>query len=296
VTELLLLIGLLVGFYIFVQKYSSGTKPSRVLCSILLAAIFIMMLGNLGTGYVKVYNPQLDQSPAQEIIRQIKSLLPADTPLVAYETGVPIQHMDFTYWDVVNGIQPLSVYSAYYLKTLPQVSYTIGNVTYFTPDYIVDTQSRENGQLNIPNVTFRVQNISVYVPDHVLPTVFAVRGEELIPLKLEKYLPGDVVASGNLQNGDIVVLKASYYKGWKVNGADAEMVGTMVGARETSDAGTVRFTFDPLDYKIGALLSCIGLLFVAGLILWRRDVDQLISRILPDPPSSESRSKKRKTK
>ena len=48
--------------------------------------------------------------------------------------------MDFTYWDVVNGIQPLSVYSAYYLETMPQLSYTIDNVTYYTPNYIVDTQ------------------------------------------------------------------------------------------------------------------------------------------------------------
>jgi hypothetical protein len=293
--KMLLIAILLAALFVFMQRCSPGRNPSRVLCGILLAGIFIMMVGNLGSSYVTVYTPQLDQSPAQEIIRQIKSISSGDAPLVAYETGVPIWHMDFTYWDMINGIQPLSVYSAYYLKTMPQLSYNIGNVTYYTPDYIVDTQYRENQQQNIPNVTFRVQNISVYVPDHVLPTVFAVRGKELVPLNLEKYSPGDVVASGPLQKDDIVVMKGNYYRGWKVNGADANPVDNMVGTRLTSDTSVVRFTFDPLDYKIGALLSGIGVLLVIVLVLWRRDAEQYISRVSGNEQQTESRKNKKKT-
>ena len=95
-------------------------------------------------------------------------------------------------------------------------------------------RTRENGQQNIPNTTFKVQNISVYIPDHVLPTVFAIRGDQLIPLTLDTFTPDDIVASGDLQKGDIVVLKENYYTGWKVNGADADPVGTMIG---NPDAG-----------------------------------------------------------
>jgi hypothetical protein len=179
---------------------------------------------------------------------------------------------------------------------MPYLSYTIGNVTYFTPDYIVDTQYRENGQQNIPNVTFKVQNISVYIPDPVLPTVFAVRGNQLLPLTLDKFSPDDIVASGNLQNGDMVVLKENYYKGWKVNGVDADPVGTMIGTRLQTGTSTVRFTFDPLDYKIGALLSGLGVLIVILLLLRRTDVDGYFSRISPQKPQAGTRSKKKKTK
>jgi hypothetical protein len=288
---------LLAGFYLFVQQYSPGSGKSRVLCGILLAGIFIMMMGNIGSGYVKGYSPGLDESPAPAIIQQVRDRIPGDTPLVAYETGVPIWHMDFTYWDMVNGIQALSVYSATYLKTMPELTYTIGNVTYFTPDYIVDTQYRENGEVNLPDVTFAVQNISVYIPEHVLPTVFAMRGEEMIPLTLAKYSPDEVVASGDLRSGDVVVLKENYYKGWKVNGADAIAAGTMVGGRLDAATGTVRFAFDPLDYKIGAVLSGVGLIIVVLLLVRRTDADRIISRISPpDAPPAAVKERKKKRK
>jgi hypothetical protein len=291
----LLITGLLLaGFYLFVQKCSPGSGKSRLLCGILLAGIFIMMMGNIGSGYISANSPGLEESPAPMIIQQVRDRIPGDTPLVAYETGVPIWHMDFTYWDVVNGIHALSVYSATYLKTMPQLTYTLGNVTYFTPNYIVDTQYRENGIVNIPNVTFVVQNISVYIPEHVLPTVFALRGEEMIPLTLVKYSPGEVIASGNLQRGDVVVLKENYYKGWKVNGADAIAAGTMVGIQLDNDISTVRFVFDPLDYKIGVVLSVLGLIIAICLLFKRRDVDRIISRIFPPGASMASAKDKKK--
>ena len=290
----LLLVGILLGgVFVFMQRGSPGQNPSRVLCGILLTGIFIMMMGNIGCNYVTVYKPQLDESPAQEIIRQIRTITPSNAPLLAYETGVPIWHMDFTYWDMTNGIQPLSVYSAYYLKTLPDLTYKIGNVSYFTPDYIVDTQYRENGQQNIPNVTIRVQNISVFVPERVLPTVFAIRGDQMIPLTLEKYLPGNVVASGNLQSGDIVVLKENYYKGWKVNGADASQVTTMVGSRLQTGTSSVVFMFDPFDYKIGAILSGLGVITVILLLLKRKEVDGYFSRVLPQAEISNKKKKRK---
>jgi hypothetical protein len=290
--ELLLIAVLLAGFFIIALYNSKNKQISRTLCGILLVGIFIMFLGNIGSGYVKEYSPNLDESPAQEIIRQIKTIYPENTPLVVYETGVPIWHMDFTYWDMVNSIQPLSVYSAYYLKTSPQLSYTIGNMTYFTPNYIVDTQYRENGEQNIPDVTFTVQNISVYVPDQVLPTAFIVRNDQLIPLTLDKYTPGDVTASGNLQSGDLVVLKENYYPGWKVNDDDAEIVGNMIGTRLKNDNSIVRFTFDPLDYKIGALLSLLGVGIVILLLIRRVEVDQFFSRMSTQESSKGKKKKK----
>lgn len=290
----LFLIGLLLaGFFILIERWSLVKHPTRAFCGVLLAGILVMMIGNIGSGYITVFSPKLDESPAQEIIRQIRTTSPSNTALVAYETGVPIWHMDFTYWDVVNGIQPLSVYSAYYLKTMPDLSYTIGNVTYFTPDYIVDTQYRENGQQNIPNVTFRVQNISVFVPENVLPSVFALREDRMIPLALEKNGPGTVVASGNMKSGDVVVLKENYYPGWKANGMEATQIGTMVGTRLQTETSKVTFTFDPFDFRIGAIISGAGLLILVLLLLKRKEADEYFSRVLPD---TDTRSKKKKRK
>lgn len=291
--ELLLIAILLVGFLIFALHGSMNKKITVTLCGILLAGIFVMMMGNLGSGYITENSPNLDESPAQEIIRQIRGTVPENTPLISFETGVPIWHMDFTYWNVVNGIQPLSAYSAYYLKTIPELGYTIGNVTYYTPNYIVDTAYRENGQQNIPNVSFTVQNISVFIPEPVLPTVFIVRQEEVIPLILDTYTPGNVIASGNVRSGDVVVLKQSYYPGWKVNGADAINIGNMVGTHFSGEAKSVQFVFDPLDYKIGAFLSGLGALTVILLLSRRVEVDQYIIGI--SAQVSTKREKKRKS-
>jgi len=290
--ELLLIALLLVGFLIFTLRGSINKKITVTLCGILLAGIFVMMMGNLGSGYITEYSPNLDESPAQEIIKQIRSTVPENTPLISFETGVPIWHMDFTYWNVVNGIQPLSAYSAYYLKTIPELGYTIGNVTYYTPNYIVDTAYRENGQQNIPDVTFTVQNISVFIPDPVLPTVFIVRQEEVIPLILDTYTPGNVIASGNMRSGDVVVLKQSYYPGWKVNGADAVNIGNMVGTHFSGETKTVQFVFDPLDYKIGAFLSGLGVILVVLLFIRRVEVDQFMTKISAQLPAKREKKKK----
>ncbi|MEI8330824.1 MAG: hypothetical protein WCF90_04110 [Methanomicrobiales archaeon] len=97
--------------------------------------------------------------------------------------------MDFTYRDMVNGIHPMTLYAAYYLKTMPQLTSNIGNTPYLTPDYIIDPEYLENGNQNLPESTFKVQNISKYKPENVLPNVFFIRNVQGNPLKIEKFSP-----------------------------------------------------------------------------------------------------------
>lgn len=289
------LIGLLlIGAFLFMQKNPRGLGRSQVFCGILLAGIFLMMMGNLGSGYVNVNAPQLDKSAAPEIIKEIKNLPSENAHLWVYETGWPIKHMEYTYFDVVNNIHPMTLYSAYFLKTMPQLTYDIGNVTYFASDYIIDTQYLENGNQNIPESTFKVQNISVYKPEHVLPLAFYIRNNELYPLKIEKYAPGDVVASGQLFTGDIVILKGAYYPGWKVNGASAENTANMIGTQLSAPTEKIEFTFDPLDYKIGVLISVIGVLLLIVLFIKRREVDAAIADLTENKSQSGLNSKKKR--
>jgi hypothetical protein len=252
-----------------------------------------MFMGNLGSGYVMVSSPDLEKSLAPKIIEEISKLPSDHAQIWVFETGWPIKHMEFTYWDVISGIHPMTLYTAYFLKTTPQLSYVIGNTTYFSADYIIDTQYLENGNQNLPEYTFKVGNISVYKPEHVLPNVFFVRDNQVHPLTIEKFSPDEVIASGELLQGDVVILKGAYYPGWKANGADAEPVGNMIGIQLLSGTKQIRFKFDPLDYKIGALLSGFGILLVIALIIKRKEIDAYISKI-PELVVNNKNKKKRK--
>jgi hypothetical protein len=292
----LVLVGLLLaGFYVFLIKQRQAEKKMNMFCGILLVGVFLMFMGNLGSGYVTVYSPHLDKSIAPEIINEITKLPRENVQLWVYETGWPIKHMDFTYYDVINGIQPMSLYAAYYLKTMPQLSYAIGNVTYFSADYIIDTQYLENGNQNIPDYSFKVQNVSVYKPDHILPNVFVIVNDKITPLKIEKFSPDEVIASGQVSKGDIVVLKGAYYPGWKANGIDAAPIANMIGTEISSDTDKIVFKFDPWDYKIGALLSGLGVIFVLILILKRDVIEKRFSGV-PDGKSVSDNKIRRKKK
>ncbi len=293
----LVLVGLLlIGLYIFLIKQQQTDKNTHIFCGILLAGVFLMFMGNLGSGYVTAYSPNLDKSIAPEIINEITKLPRENVQLWVYETGWPIKHMDFTYYDVINGIQPMSLYAAYYLKTMPQLSYAIGNVTYFSADYIIDTQYLENGNQNIPEYSFKVQNVSVYKPDHILPNVFVIDKDQITPLKIEKFSPDEVIASGHISKGDIVVLKGAYYPGWKANGIDASPIANMIGTKISSDTDKIVFRFDPWDYKVGALLSGLGIVLLIILILKRDVIERKLSGISDRKIVSDSKIRRTRKK
>ncbi|GAI02193.1 unnamed protein product, partial [marine sediment metagenome] len=77
--------------------------------------------------------------------------------------------------------------------------------------------------------------------------------------------------------GDIVVVKVSYYPGWKVNGNEAleyqSMVATQIKFSEeyvsSKENQLFKFQFKPLDFKIGAFVSlvCISNKYYSLLLL-----------------------------
>ncbi|MCK9590646.1 MAG: hypothetical protein M0Q91_01370 [Methanoregula sp.] len=287
----LLLAGILfVVFLIYIQKSIRKSANNQIFCGILLISVLIMIMGNIG--FVKTFSPPFEKSPAIDIIQEIKKQPLENIQIWVFENGWAIQHMDFTYWDVTNKIHPMRLYLPYYLKTMPMLSYKIGNVTYFSADYIIDTQYLENGNQNLPEYTFKVRNISVYKPEHVLPNVFFIRDNQVYPLTIEKFSPDEVIASGELLHDDIVILKGSYYPGWKANGADAEPVGNMIGTKLPSGTKQIRFNFDPLDYKVGVLLSACGIIIVIALIIKRKEIDVYISKLSEPVVSSKKKKKK----
>jgi hypothetical protein len=292
VIKLLIIGGLLFAFFFITRRKYQKNPHCHAFYCLLVLGIFVMMAGSIS--FVNTYTPPFDNSPAIDVISAINKSGSENPQVWVYENGWAFQHMDFTYWDVMNGLHPASLYLPYYLDTAIPVAIGIGNVTYYTSDYLVDTAYLENGNENLPEVTFKVNNISVFKPDHVLPNAFVVRNEQLIPATIEKFTPDEVTLSGQFRTGDVAGLKTSYYPGWMMNGQDTSNSGNLVSVRIPSETSSVTFRYDPLDVKFGALLSGIGLLLVIVIIMKRRNIELYLDKTGRTPVQDSERKKKKR--
>jgi hypothetical protein len=273
------------------QLQIPSTKTNYV-CIFLIVGLGIALIGN--ASYLKISDPKLDESPAIAIIEKIKTFSNGESQIWVYENGWPIQHMDFTYWFIKNDIHPIRAYYPYFLNPMISPVYTIGNITYYTPDYFIDTAYLENGNQNLENVTFKVNNISVFKPDHVLPNAFVVRNNQLVPSKIEKFSSDEVTISGKFSAGDVAALKSSFYPGWKLDGREALNVGNMIGAQIPSDTTSITFRFDPLDMKIAAIISGIGIIILVTLVIKRREIEKYLTEAGKSPVQKQERKKKKR--
>jgi hypothetical protein len=264
---------------------------TNYMCIFLIVGLGIALIGS--ASHLDTYDPKIDSSPAIAIIEKINTFSNTESQIWVYENGWPIQHMDFTYWFIKNGIHPIRAYYPYFLNPMISPVYTIGNISYYTPDYLIDTAYLENGNQNLENVTFKVNNISVYKPDHVLPNAFVVRNNEMVPSKIEKFSSDEVTISGQFSAGDVALLKSSFYKGWKLDGRDASNVQNMVGAQIPSDTTSVTFRYDPTDMKIAVIISGIGVIILIVLIIKRREVEKYLAGAGKRPVQQERKKKKR---
>jgi hypothetical protein len=259
-----------------ILKNNINNNNCKIFCGMMVSAVCVMMVGNLCMGDVAGFNPQFNKSSAPEVISIVKSNVTDSAQIWVYENGFYFFHYDFTYWDIMNGIHPIATYGSYVLKTAPSLNYTVGNITYSTVDYIVDTQYLENNNQNLPESSFKVNNISVYYPKPVLPNAFYIRNGQVYSLAISNYSSDNVIANGEMVAGDTVVLKNAYYPGWKVNGVNAQPINNMTGTILTSETKQVQFTFDPIDYKVGVIMTVSGILLViTGLLVStrkRRDI------------------------
>jgi hypothetical protein len=286
----LILIAVLVVFNR--SELKNNQIKSHFFVVLLIIGVLLSILGNISVLSPSI--PPLNQSPALKVIERIQESPAANSQIWVYEIGWPIQHMDFTYWFIKNNIHPIRAYFSYYPKnTLPEV-YEIGGTRYYTADYIIDTAYLENGNQNLPEVTFKVDNISVYKPNYVLPNAFVIRNEQLIPAKIEKFSPDEVIIFGSFLKGDIAVLKTAFYPGWKINNRDTSNVGNMVGAQISSDTSSISFKFDPLDFKIGAIITGVGIIAIVILIIKRREFELYLKGI-NKPVTGKKPPKRRKS-
>ncbi len=232
--------------------------------------MFLSIMASLA--YLPDSEPNLEKSPSSGIISYIQSVSSDNNQIWVLDTGWPYLHIDFTYNYLQNGIHPLRAYYAYYLKDIPSISYQIGNNTYYSTDWVVDAGYLENGQQNINSYSYKIDNISLLKLPNVLPNIFVIRGGKLVPIKASTFLPDEIIATGAFYKDDIVILKTTYYPGWKINKIDADSIENMVGTRLSADTSILKISFEPIDYYIGLMMTLIGLCLFILLILFRKKI------------------------
>lgn len=100
--------------------------------------------------------------------------------------------------------------------------------------------------------------------------------------------------SGKFSAGDIAALKSSFYPGWKLDSREASNVGNMIGAQIPSDTTSVTFRFDPLDMKIAAIISGIGVIILIALVIKRREIEKYLNEVGKGLVQKQERKKKKR--
>lgn len=286
-------------FYFNRDWFSPPSVNKTGVWILLLLSVGVVMVGNIS--YLQNSSPAFVNSTAPDIIKTMTDNNVDGHQLWVLETGWAYQHLDYTYWFLKNGIHPVHAYYGYYMKTTIAPLFNIGNTTYFTSDYIVDNKYLETGQQSLPEVTYTVNNISVYKPANVLPSVFVIREDQLVPVKIEKFTPDEIIASGTFfKKGDIVGIKTAYYPGWKADGVDMKNIGNMPFVKLTSDTKLITFRYDPFDLKVGAFFTVVGLFALFIIVIRRHEIDAYllaaspVQEVVEEDPVAKKKSKKKR--
>ena len=126
-------------------------------------------------------------------------------------------------------------------------------------------------------------------------TYLSLRGDQFVPVTIEKFSSDEVIVTGNFKAGDIAVLKNSYYPGWKINSGDAQSVNNLTGGSLISDTTQIDFRFDPLDLKVGIVCTCIGILLMGIVLVKRKEIEGYLN-FKPEEQSSTNKRNLKKMK
>ena len=266
-----------VGCYLLLKKSEWKKETRKIAFVIILFSVLAVSAANIQ--FVNPVENKLNDPTAQKLMAAIKDHDNGEHEQIwITTTGWPYYHTEIAYNSMINGIHIQRAYYAYYLKNSP-FDLVINNTRYYASNYVVDTQYLDSGETSDIPATFKVDGVSVYKFENSLSNAFAIRNQNVIPLEIKYYSPNKVVVSGsNVQLGDVVMLKTTYYDGWKFNGQDAENIGNMVGGQINAPLEDVTFTFSPFDFKLGASISLLTIIIFILMILKRDSINVYIRK------------------
>lgn len=245
---------------VYLLKGLSWQKSTKNFAFVLIA-FSLLAACSANIEFIKSYENIYDSSTARNLVTDIKNYDGGEHDQIWLTTnGWPYYHTEFAYNSMVEDVHMQRAYYGYFLKNTPS-SIVLNNIVYYAANYLIDTQYLETGDKFDMESILSVDGTSVHKFKNSLPNVFTIRNGNLIPLTIKYFSPNKVVADGsNVQFGDVVIYKAAYYKGWKVNGNNAQNLGNMVGTEIKDSNGDIIFTFEPFDFKFGATITAITLL------------------------------------
>lgn len=290
----IIVIGAAILALIYYEIKKSGISGIRSMILVLIGLNIIICSAG-GLSYIQGFNPELDTSPANEIVKELDKYPTENIQKWATTTGRAFDALDYTYILVENGIHATQGYTGYYLNTRLPLTYNIENEPYFISDYIIDVEYANSGHLSIENYTAMIAGIPVTVPDRILPNAFISRNDAIVDADIVEFTPDKVVMTGDFKAGDVAVLKYAYYDGWQVNGAKASPVVNMIGGQINSDTDTVTFEFKPSTFTTGLILSVIGIIAAILLVVMRGRVESSL-KVVPEVEVPEVKSKSKKSK
>lgn len=273
----ILLIGVIVaGLLLFSKNVRTIQKNVLHLDIIILIAILLTIAVNMS--YIAPVPAGLETGPAKEVAAGLSGNASPYHQIWVLETGWPYKHLDFTYWDTKYNMAPFTGYYAYYLKDHPSLVYELEGEAYSSVDYLVDTKQLENGQQNLPEYSFSISGIGIQKPGLVLPNAFVIRDDRFVASEIMIMTPDTIALTGDFKKGDVAILKSAYYPGWNMNGKAGINLNNLVGSQLVQDTHEIVFTFDPLDFKMGGIISAIGIALCGILYWYRKKAEQFLSR------------------
>jgi hypothetical protein len=211
---------------------------------------------------------------------------------------------------IASGLRGTS--KAWYREFKPEWNVDIGNTTYFTYDYEASLMLLNSSQyIFVDSFTVSVKwenytgdiepsafsefsesqfkktveqyNITIYVHEVVnrLPDAFIVRDDTVIPQNITYYSPNKIKVKVNGQKGDRVVVRTSYYPGWKYGRGDefrdAGSYKRMISFSLDAD-GEREYTvlFDPPDFYYGAVITIVTILIMCAFVIYKKSLIQKI--------------------
>ncbi|MCL7411685.1 MAG: YfhO family protein [Methanosarcinaceae archaeon] len=252
----------LIASWVFIQKNNWNINTKKIVFVMMSFTVLALVMNNIVLTAPEE-NP-LNDPTVPEIMQAIKdNNVGANTQIWVSTNGWPYQHQEFAYHAVKNDIHIVRAYYSYFLKTMP-FSINIGNQMYYVANYLIDTQYLETGVkadiAGMEKIT-EINGVSVYKIENSLPNAFIVNGNDIQSLPIKYFSPNKVIVDGSkIGQGDLVILKAAYYNGWKASGKPAINTGNMVATTAESSNEDITFYFDPIDFKIGFAISLITLL------------------------------------
>jgi hypothetical protein len=298
-------------------KFANLINMNKLVVYVALFAVFNIFIVNIDVMGGNEFKERSDLS--REIIEIVKQDNPGDIVWV----NITEPHSPFrlnqpyfveTDMKMAAGLKGTS--KAWYRDFKPDWKVDIGNITYYTYDYEASTTLLNSSEFRLVDSfttivkwenytgdiepgalsefgesqfkkTVEQHNITIYVHEVInrLPNVFIVRDDVVIPQNITYYSPNKIKVKINGQKGDRVVVRTSYYPGWKYGrGGEFKDLGSykrMLSFELDAD-GEKDYTliFEPPDFYYGAAITGITILIICILIVYKKSlIQKILSRL-----------------